>query len=142
MKIWLILAMALIAALAFFFWYLRAGTREIGRQTTDDRLKAAGKVMDLEEKIRRYTSLIESDPKSTEAYCNRGNVYCQRGDYDKAVADYTKAIELNPQLAMAYYNRGHAYHRKGNYDKAIADCTKAIELNPQLAEAYNNRGNA
>ena len=139
MKKRLILVMGLIA-FAFLFWYLQGGPEKIRQQKTAKRLRAAAKAVDPEEKIRLYTSVIESDPKSAEAYFNRGKAWDDKGDHDKAIADYNKAVELDPRDAEAYYNRGLAYRHKGDCDKAIPDYTKAIELNPQLAQPYYNRG--
>jgi tetratricopeptide (TPR) repeat protein len=81
-----------------------------------------------------------SNPKSAQAYNDRGLTYRRKGEYDKAIADYDKAIQLNPKFAMAYSNRGTAYRQKHNYDKAIADCDQAIRLDPAFVAAYNNRG--
>jgi Tfp pilus assembly protein PilF len=74
-------------------------------------------------------------------YYNRGNVFMNEKNYDRAIGDYSKAIELNPNYAEAYYNRGIVYMNEKNYDRAIRDYSKAIELNPNYTEAYNNRGN-
>ena len=46
----------------------------------------------------------------TDAYCNRGNVYGEKGEFDRAIDDYNKAIELNPEFAYAYKNRGNAHY--------------------------------
>ena len=83
---------------------------------------------------------IEMNPRNARAYSNRGNIYIEKGQYDKAMSDFNKAIEIKPKYAKAYNNRGGAYHRKGQYDKAIVDYTKAIEIDPRYAMAYNNRG--
>src|SRR5215471_13192294 len=49
------------------------------------------------------------DPK---AYLDRGNVYLDAKEYDKAIVEYTRAIELNPNLAEAYNNRAYASYSK------------------------------
>ena len=67
-------------------------------------------------------------------------MYCETGDYYKAIVDYDKAIELDPKNAITYRSRGYAYYRIGIYDKAIADYDKAIELDPEDAATYHNRG--
>ena len=90
--------------------------------------------------IGHYSRAIELNPRSVEAYNNRGSAYRSIGELNPAIADFSKAIELNPKYADAYYNRGIAYLKKGEIDRAIADFSKAIELNPNLSEAYNNRG--
>ncbi|MCM8776056.1 MAG: tetratricopeptide repeat protein [Candidatus Omnitrophica bacterium] len=93
--------------------------------------------------IRRFSQAIQSDPKSSEAYNNRGLAYQMKGDINRAFADYEKAIQLNPANADAYNNRGLLWGRdKQDYGKAIRDLTKAIELDPELINAYRNRGSA
>lgn len=67
------------------------------------------------------------------AYNGRGNVYFDRKDYDRAIADFNRVIELDPKSPGGYYSSATAYNKKLDYDKAI-------ELDPKYAIAYNNRG--
>ena len=77
------------------------------------------------------------------AYYKRGTAYCNKGEYDRAIADLTNAVRLNPDDAKGViYNRGVANGRKGDDDRAIADYTKAIQINPKDAWAFCNRGAA
>jgi tetratricopeptide (TPR) repeat protein len=63
------------------------------------------------------------------AYNNRGAVYPNKGNYDRAIADYNQAIKLKSKADYAsYYHRVIAYRKKGNKNKAIADFKKIIEL--------------
>ena len=71
-------------------------------------------------------------------YNNRGHIYYQKGQYEKAISAFTKAIEINPTDERAYSIRGLSYAGKRQYDKAISDINKALEINPSDAEAYNN----
>jgi tetratricopeptide (TPR) repeat protein len=73
---------------------------------------------------------------------NRGVVYNNTGDYDRAIADCDQALRLDPKFAPAYNGRGFAYDKKGDYDRAITEYDQAIRLNPKSTIAYNNRGNA
>ena len=79
-------------------------------------------------------------PDYANAYNNRGFVYGNKGEYDKAITDYTKVIDIKPDYAIAYNNRGIAYYHKGDYDKAMADFNKAINLKLDYESGYNNRG--
>ena len=90
---------------------------------------------------------IQSDPRPWfdnlrpgDAYIDRGRVYLQQDDNDRAIADFTKAIELDPEGANAYNHRGVAYAGKLDFDRAIADFDKAIQLDPLLNNAHYNRG--
>jgi len=73
------------------------------------------------------------------AYNNRGIVYDDLKEYDKAMADYNKANEINPQYAMAYNNRGSVYYDLKEYDKAIKDYNKALGIDPKHPYASNNK---
>jgi tetratricopeptide (TPR) repeat protein len=86
------------------------------------------------------THRTQAESRDAEAYDNRGNVYTDKGQYDKAISEYTKALKIKPTYAEAYYNRGYTYTIKGKYDDAIRDFDKALELNPKYAKAYHIRG--
>ena len=83
---------------------------------------------------------LDLNPRMTEAYFERGNVYRNRGELDQAIGDYNRAIELDAEYAAAYHERGNAYHDKGELDQAIGDYNRAIELDAEYAAAYNSRG--
>ena len=49
-------------------------------------------VKELKEKLEPYDKAIKLNPNSEEAYKNRGNAYCEIGQYEKAISDYNKEI--------------------------------------------------
>jgi tetratricopeptide (TPR) repeat protein len=110
----------------------------------------AFKAKNYAEALRLLTLVIEAFPKEGEdgydpnelarLYYNRGLVYDELQEYNKALADYTKAIKLNKEYANPYNNRGNLYLKLKDYDKALADYNQAIKLNPNLADPYNGRG--
>jgi tetratricopeptide (TPR) repeat protein len=77
-----------------------------------------------------------------EAYSNRGSVYADLKQPEKAIEDCGKALALNPNNAEAYRNRGNTYASLNQYEKAIEDYGKALALNPNHEGIYSNRGNA
>jgi tetratricopeptide (TPR) repeat protein len=87
-----------------------------------------------------YDKAIQLDSKYASPHNERGLIYYDNKDYDRAIADYDQAILLNPKFALAYNNRGNAFRAKGDPDRAIADYDQAIQLDPKFALAYNNRG--
>ena len=95
---------------------------------------------DSDNAIADYTEAIKLDPKSAEAYKDRGISYLSDGNIDEAIMDYTKAIELDPESAEAYKNRAIAYLGKSDFDNVITDYTKAIELDPDDTSIYRYRG--
>ena len=77
---------------------------------------------------------IRLHPRDTAAYYNRGNVWSDKGEYDRAIADYDQAIRLNPRDAAAHYGRAwlsatspEAKYRDGK--RAVESATTACELN-------------
>lgn len=73
------------------------------------------------------------------AHNNRGSLYNDKGEYDRAIADFDRALALDPNYYLAYGNRGVANQKKGDFHGAIADFNKTIELNPGDAVAHGNR---
>lgn len=91
-------------------------------------MKTANVLMDL-------SAAIRLEPGNAYLLYNRGNVYVQRKDYERAIADYNAAIAIDSRLAEAYYNRGLALIDNGKTDEGIADLSKAGELG--LYTAYS-----
>ncbi len=87
-----------------------------------------------------WTYVIEKEPEISRAYNNRGLVYSDMGQFDRAIEDFDRSISLNPTLDIAYNNRGVLFGRMGQFDKAIGDIEKALALNPSFFLAFNNLG--
>lgn len=73
---------------------------------------------------------------------NRGIVYLQSNDINRAIADFDDAIRIDPSLGEGYVNRGIALLRLGGADReAIATLSIALAHNPIRPElAYYMRG--
>lgn len=89
--------------------------------------------------IELGNEIVALYPDRSIAYHERGLIYVQYEDYDRALADFNEALRLDPQAAITYYNRGMLYQLQQDYDRALADYEEAIRLDPDLLEAYNNR---
>lgn len=94
------------------------------------------------EAFKHYENAIKENPNLTEAYNNRGIIYQDKDQFDRAIEDFNKAIDLNPNDPDPYINRGFGYENSNEYDKAIQDYNTVIGLNPDHTDAYYNRGNA
>jgi tetratricopeptide (TPR) repeat protein len=69
---------------------------------------------------------------------NLGNVYYDRGMWEKAITEYKEAIEQEPGYAEAHFNLGIAYFNKNLEAEAMAEFQSAVRINPAYAEAHNN----
>ncbi|QMS90395.1 tetratricopeptide repeat protein [Nostoc edaphicum CCNP1411] len=95
---------------------------------------------DYSEAIALLTQLIFRHPHNAIDYNNRGLIYFQSGEMQKALCDYNTALKLNPDLASAYNNRANYYAACGELAVALADYDQAIDLNPRHVRAWINRG--
>ena len=99
-----------------------------------------GKYSDANKALKYWNNAIRENPKSPEAYTNRGLAFYSLKRYQQSVKDYSQSIRMNPEDAIAYNNRGNAYYEMMKYEPAESDYNKSISLNPQYANAYMNRG--
>jgi len=93
------------------------------------------KILDYEDVIKDYESILYMNPRFIFAWFNMGNTKVKKRDYLGAINDYSKAIELEPDYAEAYYNRGLTRIFMDDLDGGSLDLSKAGELG--LVEAYN-----
>lgn len=72
--------------------------------------------------VKFYDCIIELDPGYVQAYNNRGLVYSDLNQYEKAIENYDKAIELREKLpdkgARVYYSLGEAMKKIKNFEEA------------------------
>jgi lipoprotein NlpI len=52
--------------------------------------------------------VLKLDPENKEAFNIRGNAYCHKGDFDRAIADYDQAIRIDFDYEEAHSNHGVA----------------------------------
>ena len=91
------------------------------------------------------TRVISSSKSSRDqignAYISRGQIYYEKDDYDRAIADFNKSMTYQPSyIQLAYGNRGNAYMMKGDNDKAIDSYSVAISLDKNYTAAFTGRG--
>ena len=85
---------------------------------------------------------IEINPKSPEAYSNRGAALNALKRLEEAIDSYDKAIAIKPDYAEAYSNRGVTLKELNRFEDAIASYDRAIAIKPDSADAYLKRGSA
>lgn len=90
--------------------------------------------------IALLSQLIDRSPDNAIDYNNRGLIYFQSGQQQKAITDYNTALQLNPKLVSAYNNRANYYAACGELTAALVDYEIALDLDPSHARAWINRG--
>ena len=104
------------------------------------------KTGDYDGAISDYKWVIKHDDLSkAAAYCNLGDAYRRKGDFDTALKKCNKVIALKPAYYYPYKIRGWVYYDRKEYEKAIEDFTKAINsladgLEDEAAGVYDLRG--
>ncbi len=84
-----------------------------------------------DEAIRHYTAALEIDPRYSEYYNERGNVFLKTGRPGEAVVDYRRAIELSAPYQEVWTNLGQAYKLLGQAREAVDAYSVAIDLDPR-----------
>ena len=93
------------------------------------------KILDYDDIIKDYESILYMNPRFIFAWFNMANTKVKKKDYLGAINDYSKAIELEPDFAEAYFNRGLTRIFLDDMEGGSLDLSKAGELG--LTEAYN-----
>jgi tetratricopeptide (TPR) repeat protein len=73
---------------------------------------------------------------------DRGNLFYDRQEYDKAISAYEQAIQYDSHNIQAYHNKGSALAALSRYEEAIAVYEQALHINPQKTETSKNLGYA
>ena len=84
-------------------------------------------IADFGEKLR----LVPTAP----SYANRGAVWHEKREYQRAIDDYDRAVSLDPNYHVAYAGRGNTWRAKQEFQKAVDDYNTAIRLEPNGASS-------
>lgn len=94
--------------------------------------------------IKHCSAAIETRKANNEMlaqwHVQRGILWGDKGDYDRAIADHSTALKLDANVRLANYYRGRAYSHKGEFDLAIADFDAAARLRNDDPVIYHARG--
>ena len=86
--------------------------------------------------------LLDAAPNKDLLYpllVNRGLLWLERREWDKAVAELQAAIHLDDRQWLAFENLGLVYQQQKNLDQAIEQFTRAIERRPDRAPLFRFR---
>lgn len=117
--------------------YISANANEAGGYILRGKAYSAlGKTQDA---LNDMNKAIAIDP-SGQNYCERGRVFHESGQYDKAIGDYDKVLTLMPEDGNTYYNRALSNKAREQYKAAIVDFDKSLVLIPNDFWALLERG--
>jgi len=92
------------------------------------------------QKIDLYSKAIESNPRFTAAFNNRGISYFEKKEYDSAIADFNNVLKLDPHKVITHYYLGNCYLEIRNYELAQNNYSIAIQNGFSDTSVYINRG--
>ncbi len=97
------------------------------------------------EERKRYFELIKKYEAldltlTPTVYIERGDLYLDQAQYEKAIENYNNAISLKDDDYRIYFKRSHVYNVIGKYEESIKDLEKTISIKPDLEAAYANMG--
>lgn len=97
-------------------------------------------------KILAFNEAVKSAQNDSKllsiSYYNRGIVYYEMKDFDKAVSDFMEALKIYPDSIDYLKNAGLTYLILRKYDESIKCFEKIISLEPDSSLGYFLRGNA
>jgi tetratricopeptide (TPR) repeat protein len=117
-------------------------------QSVQDILSKAGQLRDnkkYDEALILFNNVMEKDTTNYQAYVQRGLLFDDMNEMEKAYDDYSKAIVIHSDSSLAYHYRAVLLFKMIYTEEAIYDNTKAIEFadNDSLRMiCFSNRGNA
>lgn len=82
----------------------------------------------------------QADPKFTAAHTLLGDLYKNKGDYEKASQSYEASAKLEPKVPSHFYNAGLMFQLLGNFQQATANYLNALQLRPTDPSANMNLG--
>jgi tetratricopeptide (TPR) repeat protein len=65
-------------------------------------------------------------------YNNRGWVWQNKEDYQKALKDYYAALAIDPAFAPSYYGRALSWYKLVNLPRALEDAKEALRSEPEI----------
>jgi tetratricopeptide (TPR) repeat protein len=78
-------------------------------------------------------------PPRWDGLVERGLVYAEQGEFEKAFKDFEEGIEAFPWNMDVWMNRGYTYDLMGEYRKAIEDCDSALKIASSHLMPKNNK---
>lgn len=85
--------------------------------------------------VKYFDQCIANNYTYMEAYIEKGLVYFDAGQYDKALSVFQLASTVNNLYADAYYYMARCYEMMNKKDSAVLRFKQSLQLDPTLDEA-------
>jgi tetratricopeptide (TPR) repeat protein len=102
----------------------------------------ADQVVSTNQAIAYFSDQIREHPRDAFARVSRAELWRDKEEPDKALADCNEAVRIDPQSRVAFESRAKIWLDMTEFDKAITDCDAVLRIDPQCARAYSMRGTA
>ena len=93
----------------------------------------------ISESIEKFDKSTLINPKNSDAFYNRGNVFSKIQDFEKAIFNFDNSISLKKNNPEAYNNKGSALLELYKFDEALNNFNKALKLNTNHYSARKNK---
>ena len=78
--------------------------------------------------IKHYKRAVFVEPKFAEAWCNMGNAYGMKSEYNNAISAFNKAILIDPLYGKALFGKAITLRNQGKLDEALAIANEILDL--------------
>jgi len=89
-----------------------------------------------DEAIKYFDECIANSYTYMEAYIEKGLVYFDEKQYDKALDIFKFAVTVNNLYADAYYYQARCYEMTNKKDSAVLRFKQSLQLDPTIDEAH------
>jgi len=98
--------------------------------------------LSTDEALVYFNERLAERPEEPSYWVNRGRVWEEKKDFDRAIADYREAAKLAPTDLEVHTNLGTALQKKGDHSAAITHYDAVIKSDAKDPVVYYNRGRA
>jgi cytochrome c-type biogenesis protein CcmH/NrfG len=94
----------------------------------------------IEQEIKFYKQMVDSDPKNAEVLVQLGNRYYDTGSFQNAIVYYERALAIKPNNANVITDLGTSYLNLNQNDKAVELFKRAMKVDPKHGKSRFNLG--
>jgi tetratricopeptide (TPR) repeat protein len=96
---------------------------------------------DLDKALKAADQYIKLRPDSIDGYNDRGVIYLNKKEFEKAITNFDKTIDLEtPYKTVAYFNKGSALIELGRNEEAIICFRNVLTYDKYDYQAYSKIG--